>query len=53
MLPTLDKQNEFEQMVLTEYSNLWPDVMLSIGSIREGNDIVYFHIRVVYTVRFF
>ena len=36
VLPTQDKQNEFEQMVLTEYSNLWPDVLLSIGSIREG-----------------
>jgi hypothetical protein len=36
ILPSEDKQNEFEQMVLTEYANLWPDVLLSVGSIREG-----------------
>ncbi|XP_060573258.1 fibrocystin-L-like isoform X2 [Ruditapes philippinarum] len=42
VLPSVDKQNEFEQMVLTEYANLWPDVLLSIGSIREGSIVVTF-----------
>lgn len=42
VLPTEDKQNEFEQMILTEYANIWPDVQLSVGSISEGSIIVTF-----------
>lgn len=36
MLPTIDKQNEFEQTILNEYANMWPDVHLRVGSIYEG-----------------
>ncbi|XP_053372863.1 fibrocystin-L-like [Mercenaria mercenaria] len=49
VLPTGDKQNEFEQMVLTEYANLWPDVQLTVGSIREGSIVVTFVISGTYT----
>lgn len=36
ILRTEDKENEFEQMILTEYANTWPNVQLSVGSIKEG-----------------
>ena len=37
VLNSTDSQNEFEQMILSEYANTWPDVQLSLGSIEEGN----------------
>ena len=36
VLPTEDDQNEFEQMILTEYSNVWPDVRMKSGQIGRG-----------------
>jgi hypothetical protein len=45
VLPDVDKQNGFEQMILTEYANMWPDVHLSIGSIYEG--MLYFITQIV------
>lgn len=36
VLSSEDKENEFEQMILTQYANMWPDVQLTVGSIYEG-----------------
>ena len=36
VLSTEDKQNEFEQMILSEYANIWPDVRIKSGRISEG-----------------
>ena len=36
VLSTEDKENEFEQMILSEYANLWPDVRIKSGRIEEG-----------------
>ena len=36
ILSTEDKENEFEQMILSEYANLWPDVRIKSGTIQEG-----------------
>lgn len=41
VLSTPDKENEFEQMILTQYANMWPDVQLTVGSIYEGS-VVFF-----------
>ena len=38
VLSTEDKQNEFEQMILSEYANLWPDVRIKSGTIEEGKN---------------
>ena len=38
VLSTTDKENEFEQLILTEYANIWSDVQLTVGSIREGRN---------------
>ncbi|XP_053372850.1 fibrocystin-L-like [Mercenaria mercenaria] len=40
VLPTFDKQNEFEQKILTEYANTWTDVQLLNGSVNEGSIVV-------------
>ncbi|XP_053372849.1 fibrocystin-L-like [Mercenaria mercenaria] len=42
VLPTIDKQNEFEQKILTEYANTWTDVQLLNGSFNEGSIVVTF-----------
>ncbi|KAL4228989.1 Fibrocystin-L [Mactra antiquata] len=42
LLPTEDKQNEFEQTILTEFANMWPDTMINVGSISEGSILVTF-----------
>ena len=39
VLPTEDKENEFEQMILSEYSNIWPDVRMKSGGIGRGKDL--------------
>ncbi|KAL4228553.1 Fibrocystin-L [Mactra antiquata] len=44
VLPTEDKQAEFEQMILTDYANRWPDIQLSTGSIRKGSIMVTFDV---------
>ena len=36
VLSSEDKENEFEQMILSEYANLWPDVRIKSGRIEEG-----------------
>ena len=36
ILPTEDKRNEFEQMILSEYANVWPDVRMKSGAIGRG-----------------
>jgi hypothetical protein len=36
VLPDVDKHDAFEQMILTNYANMWPDVLFSNGSIYEG-----------------
>jgi len=38
VLSTTDKENEFEQLILTEYANIWSDVQLTVGSIHEGKN---------------
>jgi len=38
VLSTTDKENEFEQLILTEYANIWSDVQLTVGSIHEGRN---------------
>ncbi|XP_045208899.2 fibrocystin-L-like [Mercenaria mercenaria] len=42
VLPTIDKQNEFEQEILTEYANKWTNVQLLNGSVNEGSIVVTF-----------
>ena len=37
VLPSEDKENEFEQMILSEYANVWPDVRMKRGAIGRGN----------------
>ena len=37
VLPSEDKENEFEQMILSEYANVWPDVRMKSGAIGRGN----------------
>lgn len=36
VLPDEDKENGFEQMILTEFAHLLSDVHIPSGSIREG-----------------
>ena len=36
VLSSEDKENEFEQMILSEYANLWPDVRIKSGHIEAG-----------------
>ena len=36
VLPNEDKQDEFEQMILTKYANVWPDVRMKSGRIGRG-----------------
>ena len=42
VLSSEDKQNEFEQMILSEYANLWPDVRIKSGRISEGTKVNQF-----------
>ena len=36
VLSSEDKENEFEQMILSEYANVWPDVRMKSGGIGRG-----------------
>ncbi|XP_060603397.1 fibrocystin-L-like isoform X3 [Ruditapes philippinarum] len=42
VLPDVDKHDAFEQMILTNYANMLPDVLFSNASIYEGSIVVNF-----------
>lgn len=42
LLSTETKQNEFEQMILSEYANAWPDVRMKDGAIERDSITVTF-----------